>query len=50
MKEQTLEETPRLAWIKDARRRGEAIERESERIKNLLRHPKEVVTADKSSD
>ena len=43
--EQTSKEVRRLAWIMDARQRGEAIERESEVQKNQLDHAKKLATA-----
>ena len=45
--EQTPKKVKSPAWIKDAKRRGEAIVRESERKRGQTSYSKEVVTADK---
>ena len=45
--EQTQKEAPPLAWIEDAKRRGEAIVKESERRRSQTSYSKETVIANK---
>ena len=42
---QTQKEAPPLAWVEDARRRGEAIIKESERQGRELDHAEETVVS-----
>ena len=48
MTAQTPKEAPQMpAWIKDAKRRGEAIVKESERQRRQTSHSKETATVDR---
>ena len=48
--EQMPKEAPPLAWVEDAKQRGEAIIRESERRRSQISYTKKTASADKEGD